>query len=89
MSRAGCAAVAASNATIAPKEKPASVNGASPQRCRPQAMMASASSVSPLPSSYCPSLCPTPRKLKRSVGRPCSCRLRATVCTTLLVIVPP
>ncbi len=53
------------------------------------ATAASASSVSPRPSSKLPALAPTPRKLKRMVGHPSSCAVRASVVTTLLSMVPP
>jgi hypothetical protein len=42
------------------------------------AITASASSVSPRPSSCAPSVAPTPRKLKRNVDAPASPNARAT-----------
>ena len=56
-----------------------------PQRAHPASAVAqmrrsaSASSVSPLPSSKVPSLAPTPRKLKRRLGMPSVVRARASV----------
>ena len=53
------------------------------------AMTASASSTSPRPSSQTPPESPMPRKLKRTARQPSCTKARASVCTTLLSIVPP
>jgi hypothetical protein len=47
------------------------------------------SSASPRPSSCSPALAPTPRKLNRTAVQPCCTKARASVCTTLLSMVPP
>jgi hypothetical protein len=49
---------------------------------------ASKSSSSPRPSSWLPALPPTPRKLKRTAVQPHCTKARASVCTTLLSMVP-
>ena len=80
--------VATRDEVRAPKEKPPAHRGSSGRAAARWSRAARRSPSSPPSPWCCPSLRPTPRKLKRRTARPASCRARAVRKTTLLCMVP-